>query len=533
MGLQRGLSFFMAVSIVVFFRTVKVDAVEAAPDFSEAPVVSVSLFKNGLAMITRELAIPSSSRKAVIVADPVPIHGTFWVDFENPVRVENAQVVWKEKRIVRNDKFDIRKALEAMAGKKVTLVLSGGDRLNGVIVCFPNLETHFLILRTEKGCEFLDAGQVIRAAFEDKNLQLVPVEMVKEGEVKKNILTFSYPESGHSRILRFSYLCRGASWAPAYRFDLTEEGKGVLSFQGVVKNEVLPFRKTLVNLVSGFPAILYDKVLSPMNRSQKLDAFLSSLSRPDRAGSSPVTQQIALNIANDWDEDSPSSGLNTDLDSDMHLRSVGPVDLEEGDALMLDLGKTATTFERVVEWNIPESRDLNGRYQRNWRRRETGGTSDELWDTLIVSNPFDFPMTTAPFTVYRDGQILSQNISNWTARGRKSRVRSGRVLNIGTEVSEEEVEGSRKRIVIRGDDFMQTDIRCVITLDNRRGTGQTVMVNRSIWGKIIESSGKAVTRKLAEGAQSVNPRSEVEWRLELAPGQKMKIGFTYTVLTDI
>jgi len=504
-----------------------------APVFADAPVVSASLFKNGLALITRELTIPPHKDSVTVVADVPPIHGTFWIDFDGAARIESSQKSWQETRIAEDNHLDMKQALINLPGQKVRLTLSGGEHVIGTIKPYSAVDTSFLPIKTDKGLVFLETGRIERVSFDDPDVELEPVKKEIKEEMKKDVLNFVVDKSHQQRSLRFSYLCRGVTWAPAYRLDLLGEKRGKLFFQGVIKNEVLEFRQTEVTLVSGFPAIFYEKTLSPLHRAQSLDIFFNSLNVNRVVGQNVAMQQIAYNFVSDQSDITESGAAAQDLDSDLHLRPVGSLDLKAGDAALLELGEMETTLERVVEWTIPESRDREGRYQSNWRNHQPGSTPDELWDTLIVSNPFDFPMTTAPFTVYQQGQMISQNLSYWTARGQKARVRSGKALNIGTEVKEQEIENSRKRIDMDGDDYQQVEIRCDINLVNRRSNPQTVIVKRSVWGKIQSLIGKGEKRQLPEGAGSQNPRSEVEWRFELAGGQRVRIGFVYLVLTDI
>ncbi len=500
---------------------------------TDAPVVSASLFKNGLALIVREVKVPAHGELVTIAADPKPVHGTFWIEFDDVVRVESREAVWTETRTVKDSHYDIVRALHALQGKRVT-VFFGHEKLKGTIKTFTGLQASFVALKTDQGVELIDSQTISRVSCEDKDAEFTALESKNMEEKRRAILNFSFKLAGHERRLRFSYLCRGASWAPAYRFDLAGEKKGVLSFQGVIRNEILSFKNTHISLVSGFPALMFERIVSPLYRGQNLDVFLSTLSNLGYSGRpAAISQQVMSNFIMDGSDIPESGAAMQEMDSDMHVRPAGRVDLGVGDALQLELGRKETDLERVVEWSIPESRDQEGRYQNNWRRIQPGASPDELWDTLIVVNPFDFPMTTAPFTVYQQGQILSQNLSYWTAQGQKARIRSGRVLNIATEVKEQEIESSRKRIEIDGDDYQQSEIRCDISLVNRRPTLQKLVIKRSLWGRVHGLTGSGQKRQLAEGAQSQNPRTEVEWNLEMAPGQKMKIGFTYLVLTDI
>lgn len=503
-----------------------------APVLSAAPVVSASLFKNGLALITREIQVPPKQDQITIAADPVPLHGSFWIESDTRVKIESREAIWTETKTVDDGHFDITRALQTLQGKTVTLFF-GAEKLKGSLIPLTGLDTRLVALKTDKGTELIDSAAVSRVLFEEDEIRFSSRKKEKSEEKRLPILIFSFQSPVHERKLRFSYLCHGAAWAPAYRLDLSGDHQGILSFQGTIRNEILPFRQTRIFLVSGYPALMFGQTVSPLHRGQRLDSFLTQIGNPGRSGRAAVTQQVISNFRAQREDLGASGSEMQDLDSDIHVRSAGVVDLDVGDALQLDLGRSETTLERVVEWTIPESRDQEGRFQSQWRDIQKGVSPHELWDTLILSNPFDFPMTTAPVSVYQNGQILSQNLSYWTARGQKSRIRSGRALNIATDLKEEELASSRKRINLDGDDYQRSEIRCEITLINRRPTVQKLLIKRSVWGQVHSLTGGGQKRQLAEGARSQNPRTEVEWNIELAAGQKTELAFTYIVLTDI
>src|SRR5262245_22979809 len=59
-------------------------ASRSEPQLLESRILSVGLFKNGLAVVEREVKVPGAGEFAV-AAMPYPVHGTFWVESDRAV----------------------------------------------------------------------------------------------------------------------------------------------------------------------------------------------------------------------------------------------------------------------------------------------------------------------------------------------------------------------------------------------------------------------------------------------------------------
>src|SRR3954454_6557957 len=99
------------------------DATAAADEAAaKSRVVSVGLFKNGLAVVRCEVTLdgPGSVR---LDNAPEPVHGTYWV--ESPVPVETV-VKMREVEGPPTTGADVN-LQEELAGKKVTVHFKGGN----------------------------------------------------------------------------------------------------------------------------------------------------------------------------------------------------------------------------------------------------------------------------------------------------------------------------------------------------------------------------------------------------------------------
>ena len=500
---------------------------------AKAPVVRVALFKNGLALVTREVNVPRGMEKVVVDGAPAPVHGTFWLEGDTDVRITATTRTRKEVATDKKKRLDWLEVFGQLKGKSVRLVLGPDQAVSGEVCGFDAASDRWVMIKTSRGLEMVEPGRIQRVVVEDEAFVLKPETQRTEKEVRETRLEFTLPKANQTRKLVFSYLARGAAWAPAYRLNLADSGPAGLQYSAVVKNELADWKGTRLFLVSGFPALLYERVTSPMAPDQSLEQFFSLLSGGggvSYARSRSVMAQAVVNVA-----DVAGGGAAPDFsgtDTDFHVRDAGTVTLAKGDSLWLPLGTVSAEVAKTVEWEIPDSRDERGRPLRRGVQPDDS-EMDPVWDTYTFNNPFTFPMTTAPLAVYREAQVLSQNLCRWTAPGHEARLRATRALNMHVSHEENEVEGSREIVKISGNDHRRLNVRGSFTVENRRPVVQTLVVRRTLWGKLIAAEGDPQKSLLSTGALSVNPRTRLEWRFELKAGEKRTLSYEVEVLVDI
>ncbi|MGL4593150.1 MAG: hypothetical protein ACRCUY_00305 [Thermoguttaceae bacterium] len=243
-----------------------------------------------------------------------------------------------------------------------------------------------------------------------------------------------------SHTIRISYLTKGLCWMPSYRVDIVDSKRLSIEQNALLLNEWDNLTKTEVALISGFPQIEFENSSSPMDPRISLATFFQSLANRNNRGHGNnhiVTQQAVM-----FNSFSPSAGTDPFADNasgnvasaggegpDTFFQSIGPRSLQKGDSLFLSTGKGTANYERLIYWNILDSRDEWGRtidsnsYNNSASYgRTTSGTIGndsnrqflEPWDILRFKNPFPFPMTTAPAVVVGDGKFYGQNTSFWT-----------------------------------------------------------------------------------------------------------------------
>lgn len=104
---------------------------------------------------------------------------------------------------------------------------------------------------------------------------------------------------------------------------------------------------------------------------------------------------------------------------DLHYQPVGSRSLEQGDSLAFRVAKADASYERIVEWFVPDTRDATGRPVDDYDRRQHRELyQDAAWDAIRFSNPLPFPMTTGPAMVTEKGRFLGRERASGSTKER-------------------------------------------------------------------------------------------------------------------
>ena len=522
----------------------------------ELPVVphidSVGLFKNGVAVVRASF---EAKQAGVYRWDELPrsIHGSFWIESDGVVSVRATTRMVDEPAAAPTGNLQ-----RDLAGQAVTVRLKKGSEggeapvVSGKVWALPEqpvgkswdsgffnspnpwqtatqsrTETpattgNFLVLEGERGRQFLELYSIASVSV-DGPAVLAP------RKVEKPVMVFEVtePPRDGGRV-RISYLARGLAWAPSYRMDLGDGGKLAIRRSAMVRNELIALQNTEVQLISGFPNIEFAHVDSALWGGATLSAFFQQLGQQPGNPRGAASQQMVM-----YNSISPAAATLPDLQEagagdDLHYEAIGKRSLEPGDSLSLDLSATETKCERVVEWVVADPRDGNGRYLSPHEPKE----SNEPWDALKFTNPFDFPLTTAPVVITEAGRFRGQSLSQWVNPGQSTCLRVTKALSLQTRSAEAEEEGQREVVWVGGNDFRRTKVKGTLELHNFRNTEVTLDIRAGFSGEMLEADGKPVARLRTDGVTSVNPRRELVWTVKLAPGEEKTVSYRYSVLVD-
>lgn len=523
---------------------------------AKSQIASVSLFKNGLAVVRRTVSLPGPGSYRLDDV-PEPVHGTWWI--ESPARIETRVTTreiespidvgagpdFQTDLVGRNVTIYFRDGtIPSTTGRVAQLAPADPSRWDrtyqqpqyyyggwygGYNNPQPSLPSRFLILDTDAGRIFVDPSMI---AYLQANQ---PAETIKRRRDVLVLEASSIPKGPVT--ISISYLAKGIAWAPSYRVDLADSSSLSIEQSAVIKNELEGLKDAEIKLITGFPSIQFAHVTSPLSLRTTWAGFFGQLNQRFQDGSASmvnVQQQARMYEGSG----SPPTGI--DLAGlaagegvDLHEQSVGKRSLAEGDSLSLTVADARAEYERVVEWLIPDTRTANGQYINDYERQQNPDKYDDApWDAVRFRNPFQFPMTTAAAMIVSGERFVGQRMATWTNPGESITLRITKALSVRTRSAEQEEPGERNIVYIGGNDFRKTTVKGELVLTNFRKTPVTICVRRQFSGDLLAADDSPTTTLREEGVYSVNRRNELNWTITLQPAQEKTITYRYSVLVD-
>lgn len=548
----------LSASPAALAQTSNADA-KASEKAVDSKVVSVALFKNGLAVIKRQ--VPLQGAGVYRMDDvPEPVHGTFLIESNGPLeaRVENRKSPLKNQPALGSNLQD------ELAGLKVTIngrttkspiigtVISmtkpeidlGSPATLSRVNSLPNYPaaSRFLLLKTDKGISYVDLGDIV-------SLEAEGSPQLKEPILEnKPVLLLDAKAPGIGNSAMISYLSHGLAWAPSYKVDLTDAKRLKIEQTASIRNELLDLIDTDISVISGYPSVQFGQVVSPLASSQTWMSFFQQLGNRgsvnafnvNALNNSFVTQASAYNQSNNSGGSGLSMAPNNGDTIDLYYHSIGKRSLKKGDALTLTTGTAQVDYERIVEWTIPDNRDEWGRPNNNQRVDPvTGqGLQDDVWDALKFKNALPFPMTSAPAMVITDGKFSGQGQVLWTNRNEEATLRVNKALSIRARHVEYENQvgdpgkSERDLVYLGGRRLRKVTVNGELRLCNNRPSETKMIVKRQFSGDYVKGDDAPKIDLREEGVWTVNKRNELTWTLNLKPAEERTVKFQYMVLVD-
>jgi len=514
----------LALALVPLVSSPPLSAADETP--AKSKIVAVDLFKNGLAVVKREATLGTAG---VYVLDdvPTPVHGTFYIDSTGTVDVA---VQTRDVEVPAHETAP-GALQDDLAGKKVTVHFKGTNRppLSGTMMKFKPAKgeegaaNRFYVIQTAKGRAYVDPADVSAVESDDAGTTVTR---------RKPRLVFTLKDTDKPQtVVSVRYITTGMSWAPTYRIDISDPKQLALEQHAVVKNELADLAGAEVRLISGYPSVEYAHVRSPLAPRTSLASFFGELGggrhREIDALSNSIVSQQAVSMNNFRVHNVALGATPVGEGVDLHYQSIGTRTLADGDALSTVVAKGKADYERIVEWLIPDGRDVYGRHN--------GGDDGEAWDALKFKNPLSFPMTTGPATVTANGKFNGQRTSYWVNAGEETVLRVEKALSVRTRASENEKlerDGSGRDVIwIGGRQYRRTTVEGELAVSNHRKETVSLVVRRRFSGELVTAEGAPRQTLREEGAYSVNKRQELIWTVALKGGEEKKIKYSYTVLT--
>ncbi|HML75282.1 MAG TPA: hypothetical protein PKB02_12400 [Anaerohalosphaeraceae bacterium] len=507
--------------------------------YDKLPVKEVTIFKDGHAYVLHEGQMATDSRGNVLLDTlPNPVMGTFWAYSVQPgaaltsvmssrqdLDVEKTSASLEDlvkgnvgksvliKEVNKNESYQatILRILEQAAAEEAPSSAAAryGNAYYAPQPVVP--QNPIVLLKAAEGIRALPINQIQTVTFLDE------VNDTVRRKQKKDTLTLQLDWKGREPESRaavgMAYVQRGIRWIPSYRVDIDGSGKAVLKLQACIINELADLNDVKTHLVIGVPTFAFKEVVDPIS-FQEAVASLSGHFRSDNrtaySFSNAIMSQQAMYPYESRSEPSPSGEqLNlgpelegTEKTEDLFVFTVDHITLKKGQRLVMPLAEFTLSYEDVYRVDISFAPPLEMRQNFNNDQQLMLAKlfhAPHAVHKIRLKNDSEYPLTTAPATILKEGRVLAQGMMTYTAIGNKGDLELTTAVNIGVKSSNEQTNQTPNAVNWNGHSFSKIDMRGTIELTNFSDKPVTLEVRRSVLGSMDEGSHDAVVRQLGNG----------------------------------
>lgn len=481
-----------------------------------SPIRTASLFKNGYAMVVREYSV-SGSGETIISPIPQASLGTFWVATSQGVKIQ--EFVSTTREVTRETSpGSFGELLSAAVGKDVMITTVNLGTFSGRLL---SAAGDLVTVRREGGTATFSKGEIRQILMQDGS----EIKIKQTGG--ERVLRVRTQGSGTMMVYGLE---RGITWAPSYAIDISDAKSLTLSAKSTVLNDLADFSNVDLRFVTGFPNVPWATLSEPLLSGQSVDqfvGFLQSVGIPDAGfrGRSDMSSNIATQRAGGGFgqsfETSPVPGMQAE---DLFFYTQPKVTLKRGDRAFYMLFETKSPYEHIYAIDLPSSEAESP----NPRGPGMPEPPIDVWHSLKFKNTANQPLTTAPATVFKNGQIMGQDTLKYTSQGAEALIKMSKALDV--RVEQNETEEARERGVLKGaygNLYDLVTVLGIVVVNNPKAEAIALKMSKEFSGDLVSAEGEPKAVKSAKGLRDVNGRTRLEWTPTLGAGKTLTLSYRY------
>lgn len=504
---------------------------QAKTTMTTPEVVSVSMFKNGFAFVTRKIAVKNG--EANIVEVPRASLGTLWFwtpdgEIEN---ISTAEEVSKTSKEIPLANFD--QLVQKNVGRTIAVETHVTPPLEGKI---KSADGEMLVLETASGIIAVPKSSLRFVKTQDPAFKWSQnVETANEQKFYK------IKTNKDAKEVVMMSLERGMTWAPGYAIDISNPDKLTLASKATVLNDLIDLKNVSVRLITGFPNMQFKEILDPFTANMPGDQWLGTLSAPGgpggggfggggrgRAGEMMSQNAYAPIVDRDINWGGvPSEGAGGEQIGDLFFYDLDKFNSKKNSRLYQNLFRFEAAYKHIYTWDIEDQVDANG----NYKPMPPNGQQDaeEIWHTIKFKNGSGKPLTTAAATIFNKGELIGQTMLSYCMADGDCDVRINKALDVRPDANEEEVERERGAIKDRNNypRYDLVTVKGTLLVMNGRKDKVQMTITKNLTGEVISKTGDPTVTKTTRGLRQVNTTSRLVWKPEVKGGEKLSLEYTY------
>jgi len=494
----------------------------AADELTSAKIIDATLFKNGYAVVIRQVTVPSSGT-VLVKEPPTAVLGTLWIYGDQGGQIKS---VVATKSIEETEQtISVGTVAEALAlNKGKVMDISWYDQkewktITGKVL---NVSNQLVVIEDSATGNNMFVQLATISSFKG-NKDLVWTEVRK---VKKETAVLRIQANPGSKVNMMA-MQPGMSWSPAYMIDISDEKKLKIVAKATIINDLGDLESVTAKLVTGFPNISYLGQWDPLTAMQAV-VYGGNVGG---GAAAPMQNQSVMGRREMAADDAftsfvPNTGEGFSGE-DLFFMPLEKILLKKGERGYYVLFQADSAYKHLYTLDLPPSSATNGSGQ------DFARTDLNIWHELEFDNNTKMPWTTGPSLIVKSGQMLGQDELKYTTPGTKANVKITKALDIAAEAREEEITRDRGILKDRYNNptYDLVTVKGTIELTNMKPGDVEMRIRKSIEGEIVEVPGASNTFKSAMRLNQVNINSVMEWRPTLKRGEKRTFTYTYKVYT--
>ena len=568
---------------LAFLLPLAFDPTPARADLDRLPVVELTAFKDGHALVRREGTVPLEAGVARVDGLPEPVFGTFWPYATGEgVELKSATAGYQRVTLTRTP-LTPEEILTAAVGTRVVIHESRGEvdaSYEATILGRPTRSSEEQSRNDRdpaagggrpplpvRGPTILLGDALVTrvvpiASITEFTLFGPMPETIEEAAIKTGLkLRIDSKDPNGQAVAGLSYVQKGFKWVPQYRVELGAEGKAKVTLQAALVNDLIDVEDATVRLVVGVPTFAFAGQTDPISLQVAYDQVNRAIRSYNGVFDGDFDESMLMNSVQTQmrgpsrreAEAAPAPEVTGGTRAeDLYVYTLEHITLAKGERMTVTVKEFEVPYEDRYAALLPLAppREL---LTDDAERRRVGAllAASDVAHAVVLTNNSDAPFTTAPALLYRDGPrggtLLAQGLMTYAAPGATSDVNLGSAVEVRTDLSET-ITGRRPEPNLRGQErFERITLKGSVEVTNRRPEPTTVHLTKLVPGTVEAASNEAQRRELGpadmagypDGAVnlsrygvpnwwvSLNPTTEIEWELTVPPGETVAVTYEW------
>lgn len=535
------------------------------------------VFKDGHALLVKSITgkLDASGTGFIENVPDSAVLGTFWALSADGktvgLRAEYAELETTLEQ--KSTCLSMADLLRANSGKSLTLTLTSsgrvdakvievlegsqpaidaGDNLRGVLsstVVPPPPGGQYVVLELDGVRRVIPVGEVQHISGASLETTITRSAKVKS-RAKRLVVDLGRDAAEKDVSLRMMYFSPGMSWIPTYRVEGVDTPEATLWLQGEVANDLEDLSGTKLDLIAGVPNFRFGDSVSPLSLESVLRESMGRQQISLGQSISNATFRDARGAVRAESTEPGAPPVPGELvaagEQDLHVYSLGEVTLKKGARASVPVWNAKAEVRHVYTLDLKLGKIGRAEPQYSNPADRPGGPAGDsplgllknrVWHQVELTNASASPWTTGPALVMNGTMPISQDLLTYTSKGAKCRLPLTVSADIAGTYKETELERQPNALNWNGYQFAKVSKKGTVTLVNRRADPSRVCVSVSMGGRAKSAGAEgAIIVDAGRGEDfedsyntNVNNHSDVQWELELKPGETRTLEVEYDV----